>query len=187
MNDWGGAVIVIRNPETNYHRFVRYQRGLVFQNCLVVTHPASRDQLICETGHTGQGIVSTAIAAVTFARDTQGNPSADLDMLITASEDVGYHGGEAFDCAATLPDNFMHYYGYSLITTKPPAGSVRITARYLNKQRVDAACAAYRANPDSYYKEPPTLPLPEGHILIRDKKEGEFLLNLTTRQLIPAH
>jgi len=173
--DSGGAVLFELSGDK--YVFKSFQPGSQANDC-VVAPDARQDQLICMTGHMGQGILESGIAQMVFTRDSSGEISLSPDFLLTAEDSVGAFGANTVICKEA-----SKYFGVSKLSAGPRPRTVAIKLDYADAATIKTACGKGFPRPKKTFGK---LARGEAYVPTGYAKSGNFVIDLVTRKVEAA-
>ena len=173
--DSGGAVLFELSGDK--YVFKSFQPGSQANDC-VVAPDARQDQLICMTGHMGQGILESGIAQMVFTRDASGVISLSPDFLLTAEDSVGAFGANTVTCKEA-----SKYFGVSKLSAGPRPRTVAIKLDYADAATIKTACGKGFPRPKKTFGK---LARGEAYVPTGYAKSENFVIDLVTRKVEAA-
>jgi len=170
--DSGGAILFELSGDK--YVFKSYQPGAQANNCVAVKDQR-QDQLICLTGHMGQGILESGVAQMVFTRNYSGEISVAPDYLLTAEDTVSAYGANTVTCK-----ELSKYFGVSKLAAGPRPRTVSIKLDYADAGVIKTACGKGFPKPKKVFGKlsPGEAYVPEGK-----QKSGNFVIDLLTRKV----
>ncbi len=80
VNDFGGTILLARRGAE--WKKLSYHPGIIIESCHKLKSKAGRDLLVCEGGHTGQGVTDSVIYSLDFAAP----PDKVMHLIFTAED-----------------------------------------------------------------------------------------------------
>ena len=171
--DNGGAVIF--EQTSGQYVFRGFQPGIQARDCVTLARGAQQDELVCLTGHVGQGLMDTGIARVVFTRDFDGRVSLAPDFLLTAEDSTGAYGANVVTCKEG-----PKYFEVSKLDKGPRSETVTIEASFADADTVRTACEKGFPKPKETFGElaPGDAYVPEGF-----EKHGKRTIDIGSRKI----
>lgn len=186
-NNWGGSILFIQDTPNGAYKFDHYERGMVLQYCLTLKETGRRDRLLCEIGAMGQGVVVSTISEYLFEKDYSEDVNVYSDVIVKASADVGYRGGEVYECTEEVyARESKDWLSHELVGAASLPYQVYVNASYIDGGLVEEACQASKNNSEKYGLSDEWGVLPKNAILIKDgmSRKGRFVLDLESKKMI---
>jgi hypothetical protein len=176
--DFGGSVIFEQSGGSM--AFKGYQSGYRANECITVARNETRDRLVCLTGHMGQGHLESGVAEIVFSQDSaRGAKGIELafDFFVTAEDSSGAYGSNTVSCKKR-----SQYFSLSKLGAGPRPDTVAVTIDYADAATIKTACRRGFPRPKEVFGKlaPGEAHVPEGY-----EKQGQFVVDLVTRKVMP--
>jgi hypothetical protein len=171
--DFGGAVVF--EEVAGKYAFKNFQPGITTRDCVTLPKSAQQDLLICLTGHSGQGVMETAVMQMVFTREFDASPKITPDILMTAEDTNGAYGSNVVTCKEG-----QKYFEVSKLGKGPRAETVTIEASFADAETVRTACGKGFPKPKETFGDlaPGDVYVPEGY-----EKHGKRTIDIGTRKI----